>query len=249
MPERSEGFSHQDESLKKTLVQNSFDPTMEGQFDFSALQKTVVHDASIRSSDQPAVSMLELSGEQQERLRELAQQTEQPVQEVPGGLLMSDEVRSALKKIEIKRQKEIRTEVKEISLEQKRKIVNELWKGADWPGLPKNEMKQGSGGNCYAISALEAIKRNPDAFDTLLSRLEKVSDTVWRVSIHNADTGMVEPVDVDLKELEQDTKNSMRLGSLGDRVIERAMQSFVSRKRDRRDGDENAIGRCFVLNC
>lgn len=121
--------------------------------------------------------------------------------------------------------------------------LQELWPGTTFGDTPDNVMKQGRGGNCYAICALEGIKRNKRAFDALFDNIGRLSDGGWRVSLYDADYKSPDFIHITLEELEKDSAHGMSQGSLGDKILERACQSFVSRKRRTEAGDNMPVGK------
>lgn len=157
--------------------------------------------------------------------------------------------------IDAEEAKEIRNVIEAITreeyvrehLERKLRKLEELWPGTSLGETPHNVMKQGRGGNCYAISALEAIKRNKRAFDVLVENINKTLGGDWRLWLYDADTNSSDFIDLNVEQLEKDAEHSMLEGNLGDKIFERASQSLTSRKRRIQEGDKNPEGKTMEV--
>lgn len=144
---------------------------------------------------------------------------------------------------------EVNTQIERIkTVDQLKQVHQALWGETRWPETPNNAMKQGKNGDCYVISALDAIKRNPDAFSAILQNISKGKENEWNVKIFDAASDGFEIITVDEDEVKKDTQNSMFEGALGDKILERALQSYTSRRRRRREGDHAPEGKTMFVD-
>lgn len=123
--------------------------------------------------------------------------------------------------------------------------MNRLWPETKGMQPPSSKIEQGPKGNCYAISALDAIKQNQFVFLELMERITENPTGGWDVRFYDDTLGADEVIHVDPNELQLPT--SMKTGGDGDRIIERAYQSFVARKKQREFGGTEDIGKTFEM--
>lgn len=145
--------------------------------------------------------------------------------------------------------KEVSETIEKIkTVDQLKEVHQALWGETKWPETPNNTMRQGKNGDCYLISALDAIKRNPNAFSAVLQNISKGEGSLWNVKVFDATSDTFEVITVDEEIVKNDTENSMIEGSLGDKILERALQSYTSRRRRRREGDFSPEGKTMLVD-
>jgi hypothetical protein len=104
-----------------------------------------------------------------------------------------------------------------------------------WPDGMNNDMMQGGAGDCYLLAALYLLKKHPKGQMVITDNIFfDENNGAWRVSPMGAEDESVITLNQDkLYELELAGK-ALRVGSLGDRLIERAYAELVDRRHRRK---------------
>jgi hypothetical protein len=158
-------------------------------------------------------------------------------------------------------QEEVRIEIEKQKRETVRRenrngpLWNKLWGekevGKDQKYIASEDipqMKQGQGGDCYAICALRGVKENAEAMDVILENITDHGDGNYTVKFFD-DTIPPDGKWVDIQVSEKDIGDGPRQpmqGTFGDRLVERAYHSFISRQRTGEIGHTQALQKVEV---